>query len=89
MEETIAEIIQEVSKFLKEMMALQLEEESADKEVNDESNKSCTVDGNFFYSSITHFNRKVMVTRHYIFWCAWESTSKSLLQSQLDIGILI
>ena len=43
----------------------------------------------FFYPSITHFNRKLTVARHYIHWCAWESTSKNLLQSQLDIGILI
>ena len=43
----------------------------------------------FFYSRITHLNRKFTVTRNYIIWCVWESTSKNLLQSQLDIWILI
>ena len=33
--------IQEVNEFLKEIIALQLEEESADKEVTYESNKNC------------------------------------------------
>ena len=39
----------------------------------------------------THLNRKFIFTRHYIyiFWCAWESTSKKLFKSQLDIRILI
>ena len=43
----------------------------------------------FFNSSVTHLNRKFTVTRHYILWRVWESTSKNLLQSQLDIWILI
>ena len=34
----------------------------------------------FYYSSITHLNRKFTVTRHYIVWCVWESTSKNLRQ---------
>ena len=39
-----------------------------------------------FYSSITHFNKKVTVIVS-ISWCAWESTSKNLPKSQLDMGI--
>ena len=40
------DIIQEVNEFLEEIMALQLEEESADKEVTDEPNKNCIANGN-------------------------------------------
>ena len=38
---------------------------------------------------ITYFNKKLTVTRHCIFWCTWESTSKNHPKSQLDIGIFI
>ena len=44
----------------------------------------------FIYSSVTHFNGKFTVflqENFYIFWCAWESTSKNLIKSQLEIGI--
>ena len=41
----------------------------------------------FFNSSIKHLNKKFTVTRRYIFWCTWESTSKNLPKSQLDINI--
>ena len=34
----------------------------------------------FYYSIIWHLNRKFTVTRHYILWCVWESTSKNLRQ---------
>ena len=37
--------IQEVNEFLKEIMALQLKEESSDKEVAYESNKNCIANG--------------------------------------------
>ena len=40
----------------------------------------------YFYSSITHFNKKCTVTRYYISWCALESTSKSLPKSQLELN---
>ena len=40
------DIIQEVNEFLEEIMALQLEEESADKEVTDEPNKNCIANDN-------------------------------------------
>ena len=43
----------------------------------------------FNYSSTIHFNKKLTVTRHYIFRCAWESTRENLPQSQLGIEILI
>ena len=42
----LEDIIQEVNEFLEEIMALQLEEESADKEVTDEPNKNCITNGN-------------------------------------------
>ena len=42
----LEDIIQEVNEFLEEIMALQLEEESADKEVTDEPNKNCIANGN-------------------------------------------
>ena len=41
------------------------------------------------HSRITHLDREFTVTRHCIFWCAWESISKNLRKSQLDIEILI
>ena len=48
-----------------------------------------TISATFFFClSITYFNKKVTVTKHCIFWCGWESTSKNLSKSQLDIGIL-
>ena len=40
------DIILEVNEFLKEIMALQLEEESADEEVTDEPNKNCIANDN-------------------------------------------
>ena len=40
------DIILEVNEFLEEIMALQLEEESADEEVTDEPNKHCIANGN-------------------------------------------
>ena len=41
------------------------------------------------YLSITYINKKITVTSHYVFWCAWESTDKNLPKSQLDVEILI
>ena len=43
--QVLEEVIQEVNEVLEEMMALQLEEESA-KDSTDESNKDCTADVN-------------------------------------------
>ena len=40
-----------------------------------------------FNSSITHFNKKITVSRHYIFKCAWESNSKNLPKIQFDASI--
>ena len=39
------DVLQEVNDFLEEIMVLQLEEESADEEVTDESNKNCIDNG--------------------------------------------
>ena len=39
------DVLQEVNDFLEEIMVLQLEEESADEEVTDESNKICIDNG--------------------------------------------
>ena len=44
----------------------------------------CFLEFFFFNSGITHLNRKFTVTRHFIPWCVWESTSKNLLQSQIN-----
>ena len=52
LEETIKQnqfpedVIEEVNEFLEEIMTLQLEEESAGKEVTDEPNKNCIATGN-------------------------------------------
>ena len=44
---------------------------------------------NFFLYKYYPFLKKFTVTRHSIFWCAWESTSKNLPKSQLDVRILM
>ena len=44
----------------------------------------------FFYMQVLCIStRNLQSPGHYIFWFAWESTSKNLSRSQLDIGILI
>ena len=48
-----------------------------------------TTAANIFCLGIIHFNKEFTVIRHYIFWCASESTSKILSKSQLDKGIFI
>ena len=43
----------------------------------------------FFIQVLRILTKKFTVTRHFIFWCARELTSKILSKSLLDIGILI
>ena len=42
----------------------------------------------YFFIQVLHIlTKKITVNRHYTFSCAWESTSKYLPKSQLNVGI--